>query len=169
VAKESPPDERLKNVREKMTTLLHLLNESQNKAFGSDREARSEKEKLLSQIERRAKEIAASTKNWNVLKERGRAALPTELQTSFDDLWQVCSQKGLFINPCGELESMLAHRGIPYTTDKRGWITKALSLLPALEVNDKEYPWQFIKSIHEYIMDVEDLTLTEKSGHSRRV
>jgi predicted ATPase len=72
---------------------------------------------------------------------------------SFDNLWQVCSQKGLFINPCGELESMLVHRGIPYTTDKRGWITKALSLLPALEVNDGEYPWQFIKGIHEYIMD----------------
>jgi predicted ATPase len=156
VAKELPPDERLEKIREQMTTLLNSLNESQAKAFVSDREARSEKEKLLSQIERRAREIAASTKNWNVLKEKGRAALPTELQSSFDDLWQICSQKGLFINPCGELESMLAHLGIPYTTDKRGWITKALSLLPALEVNDGEYPWQFIKSIHEYILDVED-------------
>jgi ABC-type Na+ transport system ATPase subunit NatA len=156
VAKEVPPDERLEKIREQMAALLSSLKELQDKAFETDREARSEKEKLLSQIERRAKEIAASTKNWNVLKEKGRAALPKELQTRFDDLWQVCSQKGLFINPCGELESMLAHLGIPYTTDKRGWITKALSLLPALEVNDSEYPWKFIKSIHEYILDVED-------------
>ncbi|MHC5615346.1 MAG: hypothetical protein ACYTXA_31360 [Nostoc sp.] len=89
-------------------------------------------------------------------KEKGRAALPAELQSSFDDLWKTCSERGLFINPCGELESMLTYRGIPYTTDKRGWITKALLMLPGLEVNDKEYPWKFIKEIQEYLMSLED-------------
>lgn len=156
VAKELPPDKRLEKIREQMTTLLCSLNELQCKAFASDGEAKSEKEKLLSQVERRAREIAASTKNWNELKEEGRAALPVELQSSFDDLWRVCSQKGLFINPCGELESILVHRGIPYTTDKRGWITRALLLLPALEVNDNEYPWQFIKAVQEYLVGMKD-------------
>lgn len=155
-AKELPCDERLEKVKEQMTTLLASLNELQGKAFASDGEAKSEKEKLLSKIERRAKEIAASTKNWKDFKEKGRAALPPELQSSFDDLWNTCSEKGLFINPCGELESMLAHRGIPYTTDKRGWITNALSMLPRLEVDDNEYPWKFIKEIQEYLIGLED-------------
>jgi len=156
VAKELPPDERLEKVREQMTTLLSSLEQLQGKAFASDNEAKSEKEKILSQVERRAREIAASTKNWNALKEQGRAALPIKLQSSFDDLWRECSQKGLFINPCGELESMLTSLGIAYTTDKRGWIARALALLRALEVNDNEYPWKFIKSIQEYLAGTED-------------
>lgn len=156
VAKDSPPDERLEKVRDKMTTLLNSLAQLQGKAFASDNEAKSEKEKLLNQVERQAREIAASTKNWNALKEKGRAALPIELQSSFDDLWRECSQKGLFINPCGELESMLTPLGIDYTTDKRGWIARALALLPALEVNDNEYPWKFVKSIQEYLAGIED-------------
>ncbi|MBH8562694.1 ATP-binding protein [Nostoc sp. CENA67] len=151
-AKELPCDERLEKVKEQMKTLLASLNEIQGKAFGSDGEAKFEKEKLLSQIERRAREIAASTKNWNDFKEKGRAALPAELQFSFDELWKTCSEKGLFINPCGELESMLTHAGLAYTTDKRVWITKALSMLPRLEVNDNEYPWKFIKEIQDYLM-----------------
>jgi predicted ATPase len=156
VAKESPPDERLEKVKEQMEMLLNSLDQLQGKAFDSDNKAKSEKEKFLNQVKRRAKEIAASTKNWNALKEQGKAALPIELQSSFDDLWRECSQKGLFINPCGELESMLTHRGLAYTTDKRGWITSALKLLPGLEVDDNEYPWKFIKSIQEYLTGVED-------------
>lgn len=155
-AKELPPDERLENVKQKMTTLLNSINEIQSKDFVSDGEAKSEKEKLLSQIERRGQEIAASTKSWNKFKEKGRTALPVELQSSFDDLWKNCSRKGLFINPCGELESMLANQGITYTTDKRAWITQALLLLPRLEVNDQEDPWKFIKAFQEYLVDMEE-------------
>jgi predicted ATPase len=154
-ANELPPEERLDNVREQMTKLLTSVNEKQAELFTSDEAAKSAKEKLLRQIESRANEIAASTKNWKDFKEKGRAALPTELQPKFDELWQICSQKGLFINLCGELESMLAHRGLPYTTDKRAWISSALKLLPGLEVNDCEYPWQFIKGIHEYLIGLE--------------
>ena len=150
-----PPEERLDNVREQMTKLLTSVNDIQGKQFASDEKAKSAKEKLLKEIERGASEIAASTKDWKDFKEKGRAALPTELQPKFDDLWQICSQKGLFINLCGELESMLTHCGIPYTTDKRGWITRALRLLPKLEVNDEEYPWQFIKGIQEYLIGLE--------------
>jgi predicted ATPase len=154
-AKELPPEERLDNVREQMTQLLTSIHKIHNEKFASDKEAKSAKEKLLRQIESRANEIAASTKNWKDFKEKGRAALPTELQPKFDELWEICSQKGLFINLCGELESMLPHRGLPYTTDKRAWISSALKLLPGLEVNDREYPWQFIKKIHEYLIGLE--------------
>ncbi|MEP6516897.1 ATP-dependent nuclease [Microcoleus vaginatus] len=154
-ANELPPEERLDNVREQMTKLLTSVNDIQAKQFASDEKAKSAKEKLLKEIERGGSEIAASTKNWKKFKEKGRAALPTELQPKFDELWQICSQKGLFINRFGELESMLAHCGIPYTTDKRGWIITALRLLPKLEVNDEEDPWQFIKGIQEYLIGLE--------------
>jgi len=163
LAKELPPDERLEKIRELVTNLLNSLNDLQGQAFVSSNDAKSAKEKFLNQVDHRAKEISASVKGWNEFKEKGRFVLPVEIQSRFDDLWKICSQKGLFINPCGELESMLAHRGIPYTTDKRGWITKALLLLPALEVNDKEYPWLFIKAIQEYLVNV-DKELASNSG-----
>ena len=156
VAKELPPDERLQKIKEQINSLLASLSVLEVKNFDSDGEAKSEKEKFLSQAERRAREIAASTKNWNELKKQGRAALPTELQSSFDELLEICAKRGLFINPYGELESMLTHRGIPYMTDKREWITRALSLLPGLEVNDSEAPWQFIKAIQEYLVGIEN-------------
>ena len=85
------------------------------------------------------------------MKQKGRAALPDEIQIEFDRLWEICADKGLFINPCGELESMLTDYGIPYTTDKRGWILKALQLVPNLIVNDEKQPWKFVKAIHEHI------------------
>ena len=156
-AKELPPDERLKEVRNQMEKLLSSLTDIQAKAFATDDEAKSEKEKLLSRIGSQAGRMSAATKNWKEFKEKGRAALSTELQASFDNLSESCSRKGLFINPCGELESMLTIQGIPYTAeDKRGWIAKALPLLPRLEVNDIEYPWQFIKAIQDYLTGLED-------------
>ncbi len=154
-ANELPPENRLDNVIEQMTKLLTSVKEIQGKPFASDQEAKSAKEKLLRQIESRAREIAASTKNWKDFKEKGREALPTELQPKFDELWQMCSQKGLFINQLGELESMLTDVGTKYTTDKREWIRAALQLLPNLEVNDDKYPWQFIKGIQEYLIGLE--------------
>lgn len=152
-ANELPPDERLNAVRTQMEQLLLSISTIQTKVFNSDNEAKQEKEKLLSQVGSQIRRISASTKNWKEFKEKGRAALPTELQSGFDNLSTRCSQKGLFINPCGELESMLTLQGIAYTAeDKRLWITKALSLLPRLEVNDNEYPWKFIKAVQEYLM-----------------
>jgi ABC-type transporter Mla maintaining outer membrane lipid asymmetry ATPase subunit MlaF len=155
-AKEIQPEVRLERVREKIATLLNSIDELKGKVFNSDTESKIEKEKLLRQIESRAKEIAASSKNWNEFKEKGRAALSEELQIRFDKLWIACSQKGLFVNPCGELESMLTNLGITHSTDKRAWIIKALSLLPALEVNDNEYPWRFIKAFQQYLVGIEE-------------
>jgi len=137
VAKELPLDERLKFTKVKITELLESLQTLESKTFSSEYEEKSEKENLLREIERGAKEIADSNKKWKIFKQKGREALPTELQSEFDVLWGVCSQKGLFINPCGELESMLP--SIPYTSNKRGWITDALTLLPSLKVDDNKY------------------------------
>jgi predicted ATPase len=146
-AKEIPPQERLTDVEQRMIKLMAKINETQSRSYTSSEEATITKGKLLREVERGCYEIADSTKDWNLFKQKGRAALSPELQLKFDQLWQMCAAKGLFINPCGELESMLTEYGIPATTNKRGWITQALQLLPGLEVNDEKYPWKFIKVI----------------------
>ncbi|MBU7585223.1 MAG: AAA family ATPase [Nostoc sp. TH1S01] len=147
-AEEIPADKRLEEVKEKITHILTCVNDIQNQSFASE----SEKQKLLRQLESRFTEIADTTKNWKEFKEKGRAALPANLQSEFDSLWEICSKKGLFINPCGELESMMTQQGIPYTkNNKKGWIKKALQKLPKTHVNETEYPWQFIKQIQEHL------------------
>lgn len=152
-AKEIPPNEKIKHLREEIEQILNSLNQIQAELFSTDQEAKSRKNKYLKQIDRKLNEIQASTKSWKEFKEKGRLALSEELQPEFDQLWNTCIQQGLFINPCGELESMLTEQGIQYTTHKRGWITQALQLLPKLEVNDDEYPWQFIKQIQNYLLE----------------
>jgi predicted ATPase len=145
-AKEVSPDERLEKVKQQMTELLSSVNAIQDSTTASD------KKRMLQKVDRACQEIADSTKSWKQFKQQGRAALSPELQSQFDRLWDICAEKGLFINPCGELESMLAEYGIAPTTDKRGWITQALQLLPNLEVNDDKYPWKFVKAIHDQLL-----------------
>jgi hypothetical protein len=154
-AKEIPPDERLENVRLKMIDLLTAVNEIQGRSFTSEDEAVEAKQRLLRRIESRSKELADSTKGWRKFKEQGRAALPLNLQNAFDTLAQVCARKGLHINPCGELESMLVEQGKPYTTNKAEWIRSALQLLANLSVNLGMHPWKFIEVIHEQLLDQE--------------
>jgi hypothetical protein len=91
------------------------------------------------------------TKAWKKFKQYGRAALPPDVQPTFDRLWKKCAAQGFFINPLGELESMLTEYGIPWTPDKREWITRALKLVPEIAPNDDKYPWKFLKAIHEHI------------------
>jgi hypothetical protein len=133
-----------------MTKLLGEIQE-----VTSETEASLARAKCLRHVENKCRELSDMAKSWRELKQKGRAGLPPELQPSFDRLWAICSDNGLFINPCGELESMLTDYGFPYTTDKRGWILKALQLVPNLIVNDEEHPWKFIKAIHEHIAKTE--------------
>jgi hypothetical protein len=115
--------------------------------------------KALLYIEQRSREVADATKNWRLYKERGRAALPEALHSQFDELWKICAAQGLFINPCGELESLLVDLGVPYSTSKREWITRALTLIPNLAVEDRKYPWRFVRAIHEFLSGRTNITL----------
>jgi predicted ATPase len=152
--KANSPDERLSNVKQQIGGILNVIDTLTSRTFKTDEEAVSAKERVLRQIESKAHELADSTKAWKLLKQQGRSALPVEIQSQFDQLSKLLTSKGLFINPCGELESMLVEYGIPATTDKRGWIVQALQLLPNLEINEKKYPWKFIAAIHEYLTGV---------------
>ena len=150
-AAESPPEKKLGYVKREISKLLSDLATQQDQVFDSDDKALTAKAKSLRQVENKLRELAESTKNWRTLKEKGAVALSGTTQQEFQVLWQICAAKGLFINPCGELESMLTEYGIQYTTDKRAWIVRALRLVPALEINDQKPPWQFINAIHEHI------------------
>lgn len=151
-AKEIPPDKRLKDAHQQITKLLNSINDTLNSSFASDEEAISAKEQVLHQIEKRSQDVAESAKSWKQFKKHGQSALPVEIREQFDILWQICAKKGLFINPCGELEAMLTEYGIQYNTDKRAWITQALTLLPNLESNTEKYPWKLIKEVHNYLL-----------------
>jgi hypothetical protein len=150
-AKEITPNERLKDLKLQINELLDSINALQGRKFATKEESKLATEKLLQHLEGRFREAADSTKGWRKFKQQGRSALPPNIQSQFDSLWEICAAQGLFINPCGELESMLIEYGVPYTTDKRGWIVQALKLLPYIEIEDEKYPWRFVKSIHEQL------------------
>lgn len=99
----------------------------------------------------RSHDVLASTKAWRNLKREGITALPTELQTMAWELLDLCSKYGIFINPLGELESMLSEYGIKPSTDKRSWIVQALQLLLGLTPDNNKHPWKFVTDIHGYL------------------
>jgi hypothetical protein len=166
-AKELSPEERLEDVKRQMTALLHEISLIQSREPSSDEAASLAQTKLLQRIERSSHEIANATKAWKQFKQQGQAALPTDLQSQFAQLANMCALKGLFINPRGELESMLTEYGIEYTSDKRAWIIRALQLLPELQVNDEKYPWKFMKTLHEQLC-IEEVRKDERGYPGER-
>jgi len=148
VAKQLPAQERLDSVKQQLSDLLTAVEECRSRSYSSESQAASEQEKVLLGVARKSSQLADSTKAWKDLKQRGRAALPGQVQVRFDELWKACISKGLVINPTGELESLLVEHGIHPTTDKRGWIVQALQLIPSLQVDDTKYPWKLMSSIH---------------------
>jgi hypothetical protein len=96
------------------------------------------------------------TKAWKAIKHAGRAALAGSAVDAFDAIAKACAIRGFFINPIGELESMLTDYGIQPTTDKRAWIAQALRVVPSLEPDDSKYPWKFLKELHDHLQTVEE-------------
>jgi hypothetical protein len=152
-AKESPPADRLEGVEKQLNELLAEASALLKKSFANPDEKKQQQENLLRKLERRFHELAVTTKAWREFKQRGRAALTPAAQSVFDELSNICTSRGLFINPYGELESTLEEHGIDFTTDKRKWITTALRLLPSLIVEDTKKPWAFMKNLHDYITE----------------
>ena len=145
-AKKSPPEERLKKATNHILELKLLIDSRE-----IDGLVGAEAETLLKRIESHSRQIVDSTKSWKNLKEQGRSALDEPLLSEFDRLCKICASKGLYINPHGELESMLVDFGIAYTSDKRCWIQQALKTLPNIEVKDSLIVWKFIKDIQNYL------------------
>jgi len=167
-AGESPADDRLCEVERQLTDLSGRIASLKQRQFASDRDALSAREKLLQDIERRSRALAESTKSWSRFKKDGREALPPDARLKFDELAVLCAREGLFINPCGELESMLNSSGVPHTTDKRSWIRQALKLLPNLLVDEETQPWKFMRSIQRHILgETEQMPPNPDAGDAR--
>jgi predicted ATPase len=109
-------------------------------------------EKSLKAAESKCREASESNRPWKLLKQEGIKALPDEGKAAYELISKTCVAHGLFINPCGELESMLVDYSVAYSTDKRKWITTALPLVANLEVDDKKQPWTLIKAFQEYVL-----------------
>jgi hypothetical protein len=120
-------------------------------SFSSPEERQHAQDGLLRQLENRFRELSEMTKAWKTLKQAGRGALPPAAQTAFDTISAACAARGFFINPTGELESMLNEYGVASTTDKKSWITQALQLVPNLEPDDSKNPWKFLKAVHQHL------------------
>jgi predicted ATPase len=151
--KELSPNERLDMLQANLSGVSTDIAQVINRTFSSLEEEQRAKELLIRKLESRFREMADMTKAWKVLKQSGRSALlPLDLAHVFDKLWNECATYGLFINPLGELESMLTSYGIQSTSDKKGWITQALQLVPSLEPDDAKQPWEFMKALHEHLV-----------------
>ncbi len=98
-----------------------------------------------------------------VSRDRGYEGLSSPLQKKLGELVQICDQKGLIINIYGELESTLTDCGVPYTTDKKQWISSAMTMLPNLNINQDLKIWKLTRRIH-FFMTGENQT-EENSVH----
>ena len=145
---EESPEARISRLRERMEELQRLLPPEATSGAPTDATAMR---KSLRQLESKLHEALDTIKVWAEIKRRGAQALPAEVRPQFLALSDICAKGGFFINPEGELESMLVDYGIRPTTDKRAWIQQALGLLPGLNVDRTKYPWKFIVAIHDYL------------------
>jgi predicted ATPase/DNA-binding transcriptional MerR regulator len=140
--KELPSTERLNQVRQKLDEISGNIDQLRKKVFSTPEEEQREKDSLLKQLEGRFRELAETTKPWKALKQSGIATLSLEAGAAFARISNACA---------GELESTLADLGIPWTTDKKGWIAKALKLIPSLQPDDSKSPWNFLKKVHDHL------------------
>jgi len=141
-AKELPEELRFREVSAKIETL-------REDAQTQGKDLEKGLTKFLSDLDGKCREIAESAKGWKELKRKGIGSLSEPLQTEFWKLYERCAQIGLLITPTGELESMLVDYGIERTTDKRAWITRALTLIPSLQPEDTKNPWKFADSVRD--------------------
>jgi len=140
---DSEPKSRLEKVKERLLVAKDIADNASGTA-GALRTA-------LRQVERECLRILGETKAWRELKQTGRSGLPEELASKFERLYQLCAGKGLFINPAGELESMLTDYGVPHSTDKSGWFQQAIGLINGLEVNLGKQPWRLINDVIQHL------------------
>jgi hypothetical protein len=142
---KQPALERADAATSKLQALLTVVESEMTEACRTDTGC---VERVLRKIVSGCASIANASKPWSSFKERGRDLLPEGLQTTFDHLAQNCAQRGLYINPYGELESLLVDQGIEYTTDKKAWIHRALALIPNLQVDTSKRMWTLLAEIH---------------------
>lgn len=135
-----PANELLANVIHELEAELTNIQESQ-----------ATPETKLSNLMGNLKRVRESGTAWKPYKIKGRSALDSDNQALFDELREICSERGLFIVPVGELEGWLVDYGIDFTTNKSKWIVAALQSIPTLTVDSQHEPWKFLQSVFDYL------------------
>ena len=88
------------------------------------------------------------TDKWYGVKKFGTDALPIAAIAAYYELESICSSIGIYIVPCGSLESWLVNHGLIYSENKSKWISRALMWLD--ENNPKNMPVRdFLNGIHK--------------------
>jgi energy-coupling factor transporter ATP-binding protein EcfA2 len=150
-AGEAPPANRLRETQERTEKIMGDLLTWVRACDRGDLKDDEEIERKLIYARNRLFEAGEATKAWQELKRKGATALSPELQKEFQEFYKTLGSNGMFINPIGELESMLSDQGIDVTTEKRAWILRALRLLRSLQVELDKYPWKFVNDIVRYV------------------
>lgn len=108
-----------------------------------------ESERRIADFKSDIKKAIEDTDKWSLAKQLGSSGLPQDVRFAFDALDSICRSIGVYIVPCGSLESWLTEFGVLSTkNNKTKWITKALVWL------DEKYPIEtpvrdFIHGIHD--------------------
>lgn len=108
-------------------------------------------EHILYDFRRALKKLREESDDLAAFKKLGRAALPPELQITFDSLWTACASIGIFIVRVGELESWLVDYGITSTSNKSKWISSALNKLFNIEYDENKEVWQFVDKLKAFL------------------
>jgi hypothetical protein len=135
---ETPENSRLDALREGLAGALRVLD-------GNEKDSAKRKS-----VERVLSKLLDEGKPWHAIKRDGATAIPLEVREEFHRLRLACARNGLFINPSGQLESLLKELGIPDTSEKKAWILLALQLLPGLQVERQKDPWKFVIDVNQY-------------------
>jgi hypothetical protein len=138
-----------KRLTDTIAALRELLLDAERDSGGGEPESQRA---ALTKIQGRGRGILEGSKSWSRFKELGADALPEKERAIFDRLSSLCAAHGLIINPYGELESMLADVGVPYTGDKKAWIQQALVLIQSLQVDQSKNLWKLMKDVHSRLL-----------------
>jgi len=109
-----------------------------------------EQEAVLKKLGPLADRLKADSSQWHNLKKAGVASLKSS-RADFEEICKQLASRGLFVNPSGELEASLSELGIKWESNKREWMTKALTLIPNLAVEPPKQPWKLVSEIHDYL------------------
>lgn len=97
-------------------------------------------------------------KPWAKIKREGTDAFSEDAKAAFQRVYSLCASRGLFINPYGELESMLTDVGLNYTADKRAWFQQAIVLASNLGATGNGRALTFARELAAALFDQEPPT-----------
>lgn len=109
-------------------------------------------EKLLADYRAKLKKFRDDADDFSELKKYGKASLPIEQQHHFDNLFNLCTEIGLFIVWVGELESWLVDYGIERTSNKSKWIAEALTKVFDIEYDGSKEIWKFVDKLRGFLI-----------------